>query len=199
MADFEDMQANETIGYWLFYAQRCVAYAFAEMMQAYCEEQEKPVVTPPQWGVLALLFHEDGQTIGAISQQRGIDAPTVTGIVKRLELSELVERRHSKEDRRVVKVYLTDAGHDITQALYPKVQTFNNAMLCDFPEDERQHFLCMLQRIIANLSDEVSGTGDRFNRLPIHAVRQDFVYNDLPQKRMSLHNKKHKSNEVKDG
>ncbi len=194
----EDMQANETIGYWLFYAQRCVAYAFAEMMQGYCEEQEKPAVTPPQWGVLALLLHEDGQTIGAISQQRGVDAPTVTGIVKRLELSGFVERRHSKEDRRVVKVYLTNEGHDMTQALYPKVQKFNDEMLCNFPEDERQHFLHMLQRIIANLSNEVSGTGDRFKLLPMDAVRQDFVYDDLSQKGKSLHDKRHKSNVVKD-
>ena len=194
----ENMQVNETVGYWLFYAQRCVAYAFSEMMQTYCIEQEKPVVTPPQWGVLALLFQENGQTIGAISQQRGIDPPTVTGIIKRLELSGFVERRHSKEDRRVVKVYLTDEGHDMTQALYPRVQRFNDEMLSDFPEDERQHFLHMLQRIIANLSDEASGTGDRFKLLPLYAVRQDFVCDDLPQKGISLHDKKHKSNIEKD-
>jgi len=194
----ENIKPDENIGYWLFYAQRCVAYAFSEVMRAYCIEREKPVVTPPQWGVLAMLFHEDGQTIGAISQQRGVDAPTVTGIVKRLELSGFVERRHSNEDRRVVKVYLTSDGSAITQALYPMVQAFNNEMLRDFPEGERQHLLHMLQRVIANLSDEVSGTGDRFNLLPAYAVRQDFVYDDLHQKAKSLHDKRHKSNGMKD-
>ncbi len=45
------------LSYWLFYAQRCVAYAFAEVMRAHCEERGKPyVITPPQWGALSLLW-----------------------------------------------------------------------------------------------------------------------------------------------
>jgi DNA-binding MarR family transcriptional regulator len=69
--------------------------------------------TSPQWGVLSLLYEHDGQTIGTLSQQRAIDAPTMTGIVKRLEQNGVVERKHDREDRRVVKVYLTDEGRDI--------------------------------------------------------------------------------------
>ncbi len=74
------------LSYWLFYAQRCVAYAFAEVMRAHCEERGKPyVITPPQWGALSLLLAQDGQTIGTMSQKRGVDAPTATGIITRLE------------------------------------------------------------------------------------------------------------------
>src|SRR5579864_6402955 len=98
------IRPEDSLGYWLFYAQRCVEYAFSEVLRVSCLKQEKSyVVTPPQWGVLALLYEHDGLTIGAISQRRGIDAPTVTGIVKRLEQSGLVERRHDRTDRRVVK------------------------------------------------------------------------------------------------
>ena len=176
MADFERNDPKNNIGYWLFYAQRCVAYAFSEIMRTYCEEQEKPyVVTPPQWGVLALLYDNDGLTIGMISQQRGVDPPTVTGIIKRLEQVGLVERCHDREDRRVVKVYLTDEGRRITQALYPVVKSFGDDTLRDFSGEEQAQFLSMLQRIIANLSYTSLGTGDRFKLLPEHAVRQDFV------------------------
>ena len=176
----ENIDPNDNIGYWLFYAQRCVAYAFSEVMRLHCLEQEKPyVVTPPQWGVLALLHGEDGLTIGVISQRRGIDAPTVTGIVKRLEQMALVERLHDREDRRVVKVYLTEEGRRIVQSLYPVVMAFNDTMLCDFAESERAHFLAMLQHIIVNLSDDVLGTGDRFNLLPERVVRQDFAFDDV--------------------
>lgn len=181
MAEFESIDPNTNIGYWLFYAQRCVAYAFSELMRTYCVEHNKPyVVTPPQWGVMALLYSNDGLTIGTIGQQRGIDAPTTTGIIKRLEQAELVERRHDREDRRIVKVYLTDEGRSITQALYPLVISFGDDMLRDFPQEEREQFLLMLQRIIANLSDVETGIGDRFKLLPEHVVRQDFV-SDLYQ------------------
>ena len=176
MADFERDDPNKNIGYWLFYAQRCVAYAFSERMRTYCVEHNKPyVVTPPQWGVLALLYDTDGLTIGMISQQRGVDAPTVTGIVKRLEQVRLVERCHDREDRRVVKVYLTDEGKSITQSLYPLIRSFGDDTLRDFSHREQAQFLSMLHRIVANLSDTNLGTGDRFKLLPEYAVRQDFV------------------------
>src|SRR5215470_3594855 len=102
-----EIHSEDYLGYWLFYAQRSVAYAFYEALKTCCVEHDKKyIITPPQFGVLILLIEQDGQTIGALSQQRAIDAPTMTGIVKRLEQSDLVDRRHDREDRRLVKVYL---------------------------------------------------------------------------------------------
>jgi DNA-binding MarR family transcriptional regulator len=160
-------QSEDYLGYWLFYAQRSVAYAFYEALKSCCLEHNKPyVVTPPQWGVLSLLHIQDGQTIGALSQQRAIDAPTMTGIVKRLEQSGLVERRHDLEDRRLVKVYLTDEGRDIMRFLPDAAIEFNKTMTQGFSEDEKHHLQIKLQRIIANLSTVGPDTGDRFGLLP---------------------------------
>lgn len=165
------MSSNTNLGYWLFYTQRCVAYAFAEALRAYCEEQNKPyVITPPQWGVLSLLHEQDSLTIGTISQQRGIDAPTVTGIVKRLELSGLVERLHDREDRRVVKVYLTEEGRSLMQTLPDAIKAFEKTVLRGFSGEEQRKLLAQFQQIIANVSAEMPGMGDRFGLLPEHVV-----------------------------
>jgi DNA-binding MarR family transcriptional regulator len=163
-----EAQLNENyLGYWLFYAQRCVAHAFSEVLQAYCVEREKPyVVTPSQWGVMSLLNESDGLTVGTISQRRGLDAPTVTGILRRLEQSGLVERRHSREDRRVVEVYLTAEGRDIVSSLVNVVRDFHEVMTRGFSQAERQDFLVKLQQIIANVSTVAADTGDRFGLLP---------------------------------
>lgn len=64
-------------------------------------------------------------TIGALSQKRGIDAPTVTGIVNRLEQADLVKRVHDRQDRRMVKVYLTEEGHDLMGFLPDVVEAFS--------------------------------------------------------------------------
>jgi len=162
-----DIRSENYLGYWLFYAQRRVAYAFYEALKACCSEHEKKyVVTPPQWGVLILLIEQDGQTIGTLSQKRAIDAPTMTGIVKRLEQNGLVERRHNREDRRVVKVYLTIEGRDIMQYLPDAAMAFNEIMVKGFSEAEQRDMLAKLQKIIANLSAVGPGTGDRFGLLP---------------------------------
>ncbi len=159
------------LSYWLFYAQRCVAYAYAEVLRAHCEERAKPyVITPPQWGALSLLLEHDGMTIGAMSQKRGVDAPAATGIITRLEQSGLVERRHDREDRRVVKVYLTDEGRDISNTLVFSVENFEQSMKRGFSESEVDRFLAQLQQLIANASEIGPGLGDRFGLLPKDVV-----------------------------
>ena len=162
---------NDNLGYWLFYSQRIVAHAFSEALRMCCEEQGKLYgITPPQWGLLALLNDGDGLTIGTVSLKRGLDAPTVTGIVNRLEHNGLVERRHDKEDRRMVKVYLTDEGRELTGHLYEAAETFNAILTGTFSEDEQKRLRMQLQQIIVNVAAVGPGTGDRFGLLP-----QDFA------------------------
>jgi DNA-binding MarR family transcriptional regulator len=165
-----EIRPEETIGYWLFYSQRCAVYAFFEVLKRCCAEQGKTyVVTPPQWGILsALFFEQQGLPIGTLSQRRGFDAPTITGIVKRLEQSGLVERRHDREDRRVVKVYLTDEGREIMPTLFAAVTQFNATMMQGFSSDEQKDLVGKMQQMIANLGAVAPGTGDRFHLLPGH-------------------------------
>ena len=155
------------LSYWLFYAQRCVAYAYAEVLRAHCEERGKLyVITPPQWGALSLLLVQDGMTIGAMSQKRGVDAPAATAIITRLEEQRLVERRHDREDRRLVKVYLTDEGRDISHTLVSAVGQFEQSITLGFSEGELERLLAQLQRLIANAAEIGPGLGDRFGLLP---------------------------------
>jgi len=165
-----DLPLDENQGrlsYWLFYAQRCVAYAYAEVLRAHCEERGKPyVITPPQWGALSLLLVQDGMTIGTMSQKRGVDAPTATGIITRLEQNGLVERRQNREDRRVVKIYLTDEGRDISNTLVSSVEHFEQSMKRGFSESEMDRFLAQLQQLIVNAAEIGPGLGDRFGLLP---------------------------------
>ena len=165
-----EIRPEETIGYWLFYSQRCAEYAFFEVLKRCCAERGKTyVVTPPQWGILsALFFEQQGLPIGALSQRRGFDAPTITGIVKRLEQSGLVERWHDREDRRVVKVYLTDEGREIMPTLFDAVTQFNATMAQGFSSDEQKDLVEKMQQLIANLGAVAPGTGDRFHLLPGH-------------------------------
>src|SRR4051812_32200534 len=140
--------------YWLFYAERCVTYAYAEVLRIHCEERGKPyVITPPQWGALSLLLVGEGMTIGTMSQKRGVDAPAATGIITRLEQSGLVERRHDREDRRVVKVYLTDEGRDISRTLASAVESFEQSLRQGFSEGETDRLLADLQRLVTNASE----------------------------------------------
>lgn len=158
---------DDNLGYWLFYTQRVVAYAFAEVLRQNCLQHDRPyVVTPSQWGVLSLLYGNDGMTIGAISMRRGLDPPTVTGIVNRLEQHGLLERRRDREDRRVVKVMLTAAGREVTESLFESAQAMNAMLTHTFSPEEQQELRQKLQQIIVNIAAVGPGMGDRFGLLP---------------------------------
>ena len=109
---------------------------------------------------------------------RGLDAPTVTGIVKRLEQSGLVERVHDRQDRRIVKVNLTEEGWDSMRFLPHTALAFNNIMTQGFSAVEQRDLLAKLQQIIANVSAVGPGTGDRFGLLPrqIHPEEESLPF-----------------------
>lgn len=160
-------QAEDFLGYWLFRTQRSVVNAFDEALRVCCQEHGKPyVVTPPQFGVLSLLEVEKGMTIGAISLKRGVDAPTITGIVTRLEQSGLVERRHDRKDRRQVYVFLTGEGADIMRYLPEVATALSETMLQGFSQAERRDLIAKLQQIITNLSDAPPDAEDRLSCFP---------------------------------
>lgn len=159
-------QIEDFLGYWLFYAQRRVAYAFYEALKECCLEHDKKYkVTPPQWGVLILLIEYDGITMSEISKKRAVDMATVNGIVKRLEQNGLVERQHDLADRRQVKVYLTDEGRDIMRYLPDAARKFQKNMTRGMSEEERRDLLARLQQIVVNVGKAGPETGESFGLL----------------------------------
>jgi DNA-binding MarR family transcriptional regulator len=77
------------------------------------EEIESYDLTPPQFGLLAFLWKEDGLTQVELSEQGQIDRTTVGGVVDRLEKVGLVERRQHPQDRRAYKIHLTERGKEL--------------------------------------------------------------------------------------
>jgi DNA-binding MarR family transcriptional regulator len=67
-------------------------------------------LTPPQFGLLAFLWQQDGLTQVELSEKGQIDRTTIGGLVDRLEKLGLVERRQHPQDRRAYKIHLTESG-----------------------------------------------------------------------------------------
>ncbi len=74
-------------------------------------------LTMPQLRTLVLLYRGP-QRMGEIAAALGISLPATTNMIVRLEGKGLVERSHDRDDRRVVRCYLTSAGRDQSEALW---------------------------------------------------------------------------------
>ncbi len=72
---------------------------------------------------------------------------SVTSTVDNLERKGIVVRHRSDEDRRVVRVELTDAGKAAYASAVDYMQAFLRSMLQALNEDEREIFLVLFRKI----------------------------------------------------
>lgn len=96
------------------------------MTGAYQPLLEALDVTYPQYLVLLLLWEEDGARVSRLGERLHLDSATLTPLLKRLEARELVERRRSTTDERVVEIFLTPKG----KRLERRATEVANAMFC---------------------------------------------------------------------
>jgi DNA-binding MarR family transcriptional regulator len=109
--------------------------ALARRLQKYFREAALDL-TVEQWSLLVHLWKYDGVSQQELSNRTFRDKPSITRLVDNLEKLGLVERKASDTDRRINRIYLTDAGkalRDPTMELAN--QTLNEGLVGISPED----------------------------------------------------------------
>jgi homoprotocatechuate degradation regulator HpaR len=80
-------------------------------------------LTEQQWRVLRVLWDLEAMTLNKLAALTLIPAPSLVGIVDRLERNQLVTRQRSEADRRKVNVVLTSQGAALEDDIMPRVAT----------------------------------------------------------------------------
>ena len=112
-------------------------------------DKVKPGLTTSQLMILLILkdMNDIPLPIGKLTQELAISFPAVSGIIDRLHRDKLIERSHSRQDRRIVLVKLSDTGKDVIEKL---LNTFENLIfdvLEKIPETDRQVIINATQRV----------------------------------------------------
>jgi DNA-binding MarR family transcriptional regulator len=113
-------------------------------------------ITPPQFGVLLILQHEEDLSLSTLAEHMGIDAPTSCRIVSNLVKRKLIRTEHDAEDRRRFHIKLTSAGAKLAKELYDLKAQIEEEILRGLSADERAALVSGLKKIIANV-DRMSG------------------------------------------
>jgi len=92
--------------------------------------------TFPQLSVISILSKSGEQKVSDISEKMGLSDSTVSGILDRLEQKEIVERKRDKDDRRVVKIYLSKESQKIYQEFHRKREEYFTHLLKELSEQE---------------------------------------------------------------
>lgn len=76
-------------------------------------------LTPPQFDVIATLANQPPMTCKTLGEKTLITKGTLTGILDRLEMKGIIERKANEEDARSQKVALTSTGQEIFEHTFP--------------------------------------------------------------------------------
>lgn len=91
--------------------------------------------------VLAVLDIDGPMPMGGLAEALDVSQASATGIVDRMEQRGLVERRRIDDDRRVVRVALTDEGRRLIAGMAAERRDHLAAMLETLTDAELEGFL----------------------------------------------------------
>jgi MarR family 2-MHQ and catechol resistance regulon transcriptional repressor len=77
-------------------------------------------LTPTQLGVLEAILHKGPQTHRDLGRRVLTSAANMTDVIDKLAARGLVVRRRSPDDKRQVRVDLTECGRELIQELFPR-------------------------------------------------------------------------------
>jgi DNA-binding MarR family transcriptional regulator len=108
-------------------------------------------VTTSQWKILVLLRKREGLSQVEIQEELGVEGATVSGLVQRMIRLDLLERRPDIDDKRVLRVFLTERGRSLERALTPLAQEVVDRAFKGFSDDEKEFFTRLAKRALRNL------------------------------------------------
>jgi DNA-binding MarR family transcriptional regulator len=104
-------------------------------------------ITPVQAMVLGFLNEEDAITFVELGRKTELDSATLTGIIDRLETARFIERRSNPDDRRSIRIHLTEKGKEAGRQAARLIGEANEEFLRELTEEERR----ILHKTIAKL------------------------------------------------
>lgn len=112
-------------------------------------------LTFPQALVLTVLAEQGGMPLGQLSEKTGSANSTISGIIDRLEKLDLVRRRRSEEDRRVIYVETTEKFDSMRSNTQTSVNSYFSDVIGDISEEDRRAVLKALNRLDDVLQDSL--------------------------------------------
>lgn len=113
-------------------------------------------ITAPQFQALQILINNEELTIGELSQKMALACSTITDLIDRMEKTELVVRRKSQEDKRVVIVEVLPRGHKILEKVLRKRRAYLKGKISEYQLDRMEILRIELETLYEAINTEDS-------------------------------------------
>ena len=106
-------------------------------------------ITPSEFGILLLVYENDGLSQSDLSKAIRADRSTVVALVDRFEERKMLKRTPSPFDRRSHALRLTELGRSVMDRLIPRVHQHEREIVSRLSSEEQSLLLELLGRIAA--------------------------------------------------
>ena len=97
--------------------------------------------------LLAALWARDGSTPGEIAGALHVTTPTVVKMATRMAAAGLIKRRADDRDKRLVRLWLTDAARALQRPIEAERRFIEKTVMAGLTDTERKHLLKALSKI----------------------------------------------------
>ncbi|MED4041174.1 MarR family transcriptional regulator [Niallia taxi] len=135
------MELNNCMNFLLSVSQNKVFKYFSKLLEEY-------EVTPAQYGVLNCLWKEGQLSPKQIGEMVYLEAPTVSGILDKMQKAGLIERSVDPNNRRNVLVTATSKSNSIKENIESATINLNTMVLQNLSDNEQNVLKKALETII---------------------------------------------------
>jgi DNA-binding MarR family transcriptional regulator len=133
---------------------RLIKHVYSSLVRGIDQRMQPLELTAMQWEPLLLLFLDRADTVAALARESYVNCSAMTRMLDRLERKNLVRRRRSDADRRVVHLKLTDKGLGVGDEIQPLINAELRRHLRGFSDEEISTLADFLRRMLENGRDD---------------------------------------------
>ena len=126
--------------------------ATRRMTKFYNRRLRKFGITYNHLFILTCLWEQEGVNVKALSKQLLLDSSSLTGHLDRMERVGLVVRKDDPDDRRAVRVFLTEKGRRLKKQLEPIGKELKETLQKGEPEESVAAFTAALRHVSRRLA-----------------------------------------------
>ncbi|MDD9175348.1 MarR family transcriptional regulator [Aliivibrio finisterrensis] len=121
------------------------------MIRAYRPLLSKLDLTYPQYLAMMVIWERNGINVKELGQELHLDSGTLTPLLKRLEVKEIITRQRSTQDERIRQVFLTTKGVKLKE----QALAVPNAIFCksQLEIEELQQLKATCEALLTNLEN----------------------------------------------
>jgi len=97
--------------------------------------------------VIRFLHDNDRQMSSELGRKTDLDSATLTGVIDRLEAAGFVQRRQNPDDRRSIRIHLTEKGRATGEKVAQLMEEANREFLREFNVSEEVALRSLLSKV----------------------------------------------------